>query len=184
MDRTSAVEASGPACYHGSMRRPSSAGLSIIVAAILCALAIGAAVYSAMWAFKDPSALPTKKWFYDLNTNQLFVGPGNVEPPIDAPSGDREGGKVGEQAGVGAVVLTVNGEQQIAYLYTYDPRDKDKLEAASNDDSESMGSYLIERLVRAPTDTKWHKEMSEEGSKIVEGSMSNLPEGAEFTFPD
>jgi hypothetical protein len=166
------------------MRRPSSAGLSIIVAAVLCALAIVAAVYSAMWVFKDPGAVPTKKWFYDLNTNQLFVGPGHVEPPIDAPSGDREGGKAGEQAGVGAVVLTINGEEKIAYLYTYDAKDKEKLEAELSGDSESMGSYLIERWVRLPAEDKWHKEMSEAGSKIVDESMANLPEGASFSFPE
>jgi len=166
------------------MRRPSSAGLSVIVAAILCVLAIGAAVFSATWVFKDQSGIPTKTWFYDMNSKEIFAAPAESIPPIEAPSGDLQG-KAGEPAGVGAVVLKVDGENRIAYLYTYDAKTKQLLEAQNEGDPDALNQTMPpERWVATPDGGKWVSEMSEEGSKLIQDALMKLGENAEFSMPE
>jgi hypothetical protein len=163
------------------MRRPSSAGLSVVVAAILCALAIAAAVTSAWWVFKEPEHTAGKAWFYDLNKNELFVGPGDGIPPIEAPSGPMSNGS---DAGVQAVVLDDNGTNRVAYLFTYPPETKKLLEGLKTGDMQDVPpSAPPIRWVRAAEGGDWFSEVTEQGGKIMNDSLKSVGNGVTYSIP-
>lgn len=163
------------------MRRPSSAGLSVVVAAILCVLAVSAAVVSAFWVFREPTYEPGKAWFYDLNTKELFVAPGSSIPPIEAPSGSLPNGT---PAGVQAVVLEGNGEQKIAYLFTYPAEAKAQLDQMNAGDFDEMDSMVPPvRWVRAAEGGEWVAETTDKGSEIMNKAMEAIGTTMQYSIP-
>lgn len=164
------------------MRRPSSAGLSVVVAAILCVLAVSAAVASAFWVFREPAYSPGKAWFYDLNTNELFAAPGDAIPPIEAPSGNLPNGT---PAGVQAVVLEGNGEKKIAYLFTYPAEAKAQLEELKNGEFNEAASMVPPiRWVRAAEGGEWVSETSEKGGMIMNKAMEGIGSTMQYSIPE
>lgn len=164
------------------MRRPSSAGLSVVVATILCVLAISAAVVSVFWVFREPSNHAGKAWFYDLNTNELFDAPATSIPPIEAPSGNLPDGT---PAGVQAVVLEGNGERKIAYIFTYPPETKahlDRLNAGHFDETDGMVSPV--RWLRAVEGGAWVAETSDKGREITNAAREAMGTTMEYSTPE
>lgn len=163
------------------MRRPSTAGLSLVVAAVLCAVAVIAAIISAYWVFGDPGYQPGKTWFYDLNTQQLFAAPGDSVPPIDAASGPLPDGN---PAGVQAIVLESGGEKEVALLFTYDPETKAQLEAQKSGNFEK-GAVMRPplRLVRAAQGGTWVGETTEAGSKLMNQALKDVGQNKTYSLP-
>jgi hypothetical protein len=111
---------------------------------------------------------PSKEWYYDLNTGELFTAESGQSPPIKAPSGSTPEGK---KAGVRAYVLS----------YVYEPNEAERfvgfLETTA---TEAMLANAPERLrnpsgakkwargkmIRRVTDAEWVLADSEEGRKI------------------
>lgn len=123
------------------MRKPI---LSAAIAALLLA--------TTLWLWRvsaagDPGG-PTRQWFYDLNTRELFPAPMGATPPIAAPS-DKEGGTSGVLA---IVVLTPRG-REIAYLM-------------SQGQSAGAGSSP-EAWVRLPDGGEWMPERSPRAEAIL-----------------
>ncbi len=163
------------------MRRPSSAGLSVVVAAIMCVLAVSAVVVSAFWVFSEPSYQAGKAWFYDLNTNQLFAAPRDSIPPIEAPSGSQPDGT---PAGVGAVVFEGDGQQIVAYLFTYPAEAKAylaKINAGNFDGLDSMDQS--ESWVRAVEGGEWVGEFSAKAGEIKRKGMDAIGATMQHSTP-
>jgi len=163
------------------MRRPSTAGISIVFAAALCAVAAIAAITSAFWVFGDPGYQPGKTWFYDLNTQELFAAPGDLVPPIEAPSGPLPDGT---PAGVQAMVLASGDDKEVVFLMKYPSEIKDQLEAqASGDVQDGAGMMPPVRLVRAVSGGNWVLETSEEGTKLMNQELKAVGQGKTYSIP-
>ncbi len=74
---------------------------------------------------------PAKRWFYDLNTGELFAAEASELPPIDAPSGGLPDAD-GSPAGVLANVIRIEGDEtrEVAYLQTYTAEARQLLESS------------------------------------------------------
>lgn len=109
---------------------------------------------------------PSKQWFYDLNTGQLFVAPKNAVPPIAAPSGPLADGRA---AGVKAYVFSYvqepnESERFIGFLETTDAN-----YVGRNDTPKKWGQgMLIKRL----SDTKWFPAGSRQGRGIFQQAFT------------
>jgi hypothetical protein len=147
---------------------------------------------------------PTEVYFYDLVGGKLFVASVKDYPPIDNPEGTKL--KNGQPAGVKANVFSCGsckeGEWQIGYLETYQPKARDaqmkmdaemeKLAAAAATNPEGgpgmpaltgpnpeymrqiSEGHMVAR-VKAPT--KWFKMEEPEGAQIVNEGVTKCPDG-------
>jgi len=141
-------------------------------------------------ATKSPlPPMPTREWYYDLNSRQLFPGPVGQTPPIAAPSGSATDGS---PAGVRARVFTCGkcsqSERFIGYLETYSSEMKQRRQAmeervrapqpAGPDPSLTMEVIMLETdlrqglasLVKRPEDAAWVPIKSPEGQQIVQAA--------------
>lgn len=115
-----------------------------------------------------------KAWFYDLNTDKLYITDGENIPPIEAPSGELPDGR---PAGVKAYVLSYfrdpnESERFIGYLEKFTPQGK-KIISSLQKSSAKVNEELIKqinrnRLIRWPDDNQWFLADSKEGRAILE----------------
>jgi len=131
----------------------------------------------------QPARRNDRAWFFDLNTNQLFVDDVRAIPPITAPSGPR--------AGVRAYVFTCgdcNDAKQrfIGYLETYTPDAARQLADARRSlesDPQSVDYLMVARdaragrLIRRPNDADWTPAHSEAGVAIITSLARRCPQG-------
>jgi hypothetical protein len=118
-----------------------------------------------------------KAFFYDLNTNKLFVGKADRDGPTDAPSGPLPNGRL---AGVRAHVFTyVNDPNEndliIGYLEMPDPnyvRDTDELERVAAKVEWGRG-----KLLRRVEDKEWVPADSSRGKWIQQQATKRDPSG-------
>lgn len=118
-----------------------------------------------------------KAWFYDLNTDKLFVVGSDEIPPIDAPSGPFPDGQL---AGVKAYVLSYvrepnESERFIGYLEKYTPQGKEIIysfrKSQKNVTKESVRRLNQNRFVRRVADNRWFLADSNEGRAILENVL-------------
>lgn len=69
------------------------------------------------------NSIPNTAYYYDLNTNALFVGPTYAVPPIDAPSGPApDGSRAGVRAHLFACGSCASPDDRfVAYLVRFNP---------------------------------------------------------------
>ncbi len=79
----------------------------------------------------DTGEDPKMRWFYDLNTGELFAAEASRLPPIDAPSGGLPDADA-SPAGVLANVIRIEGgdTREVAYLQTYTAEARQLLESS------------------------------------------------------
>ncbi|MHC4314999.1 MAG: hypothetical protein ACYSW3_21335, partial [Planctomycetota bacterium] len=102
-----------------------------------------------------------KGWFYDLNTDKLFVEKSKLIPPIEAPSGPLENGK---PAGVKAYVFSYKyepneSERFIGFLETFTPEARRDQTNSATSGGESAAELIKQwgegRLIRRIEDEQW-----------------------------
>lgn len=124
-----------------------------------------------LWWALLPQAVdgPRQRWFFDLNTGELFPAPMEAEAPIPAPSGDLRGAPPGSAAGVEALVLRIDGTDKpvIAYLASYS-RPGTALASTA-----STGRFIERRLVRRVDGGPWVAENSAAGQVITAGAAGS-----------
>ena len=110
-----------------------------------------------------------KEWYYDLNTEQLFVSRAGLEVPIKAPSGKLPDGNL---AGVRAYVFTyiINNEPNeaerfIGFLEKPDPNLIGSEPGGNLSGAERWG---FGKLVRRQDDPNWVSANSEDGREVME----------------
>jgi hypothetical protein len=122
----------------------------------------------------NPPAIPRthKAWFYDLNTNKLFVADSDNIPPIDAPSGKLPDG---QPAGVKAYVFSYirepnESERFIGYLEKYTPQGKKIISLFRKSKNNVTKDMVLElnknRFVCKPS-KQWFLADSNEGRVIL-----------------
>jgi len=131
-------------------------------------------VIARLMPYKPPIISESNKiWFYDLNTEKLFVADEDEIPPIDAPSGKFPDG---QPAGVRAYVLTYfqdpnESERFIGYLEKYTPEGKKIIfsfqKSRDNVTKELVRQLNKNRFVRTPDDDRWFLTDSNEGRLIL-----------------
>jgi len=119
---------------------------------------------------------PTKEWFYDLNTGQLFTADRVLIPPINAPSGPLP---TGEPAGVRACVLTYadspnDSSRFIGFLEKVNPHPK---KAGTDDRHSGARQWGHARLIRRVEDSEWVEADSPQGREILEEAFAPDPNG-------
>jgi hypothetical protein len=115
-----------------------------------------------------------KEWYYDLNTDELFVADKGLVPPIEAPSGPLPSGK---PAGVRAYVLSYADEPNeskrfIAFLETIAspeiqakwPKRRDSVSAAKR--------WGKGRLIRRIDDKVWFPADGALGQRLLEEAFA------------
>ena len=108
----------------------------------------------------DPIKPTDNEWYYDLNTNELFIAPKGLPVPTEAPSGSLPNGK---PAGVRACVLSFalepkESETFIGYLETSDPNTKNI----------TGGNWSKGKLIRRIQDDQWFTIQSSKGKEIIQ----------------
>lgn len=126
-----------------------------------------------------------RRWFYDLNTGQLFAAKKSLIPPIEAPSGPLPNGN---PAGILACVFS----------YTYEPNEAELiigfLEMPDpNFNADCLNSRLSGgkrwgqgKLIRKVEDKQWVPANSKEGQAILEEFLRPNENGrvANFCVPN
>ena len=146
--------------------------IGVCVAAVFIFLVI---VIAQLMPYSPPIISQTSKaWFYDLNTDKLFITDGDRIPPIQAPSGKLPDGQPG---GVKAYVFSYSrdpseSERFIGYLEKYTPEGK-KIVSSFRKSGDKVTEELIEQLnnnrfVRRLDDDHWFLVDSSEGRVILE----------------
>jgi hypothetical protein len=130
-------------------------------------------------SFKPPILSESQKvWFYDLNTEKLFLADWDRIPPIDTPSGRLPDG---QPAGVKAYLLSDSEnpktpEQRIRYLEKFTPEGREiisSFQKSENIITEEMIQQLNRnRFVRRIADHDWYLADSREGRFILEQTSS------------
>ena len=108
----------------------------------------------------DPIKPSGNEWYYDLNTNELFIAPKGLPVPTEAPSGPLPNGKL---AGVRACVLSFKLEPKesetfIGYLETADPNAKNL----------TSPNWSQGKLIRRIQDDQWFTPQSSKGKEIIQ----------------
>jgi hypothetical protein len=108
-------------------------------------------------------------WFYDLNTDKLFVAKIDLVPPIEAPSGALANG---EPAGVRAYVFSYveepnESERYIGFLEIPDPNAKMDVSISGEIRTGGVKQWGQGKLIRRVTDEKWTPAGSVEGQAIL-----------------
>ncbi len=117
---------------------------------------------------------PTRRWFYDLNTGELFPAAMAAEAPIAAPSGDLRGAPAGTPAGVEAVVVrpAAGGPGRIAFLATI------RRPSGTAPAGPTGGQWACRRLVRAVEGGAWVDEDSPQGQTVTARASALAGPGA------
>lgn len=107
-----------------------NSAVAMIVAAVVLVLAL-VIVWTTLGGADEsgpPPSEDTTVYYYDLNSNELFPGPKDAIPPIDAPSGTPY---KGGPAGVRAYVFTCGAcnpdDWNIVYLEKFTPTGREML---------------------------------------------------------
>ena len=145
----------------------------------------------------------TKAWFFDLETNKLFIGPNAALPPIPTPSGKKDAN--GSDQGVRAIIFSCGqcsdeSKRYIGYLETLTPEAKEQIQAMMDAASkvtpdgpppppptQPMGDPMMNgRLIASPDKGGWLTMDSPDAGKLIQESMSKCGEGKYPTqcFPD
>ena len=119
-----------------------------------------------------------KLWFYDLNTEKLFVTKSTQLPPIEAPSGPLPDGS---PAGVLAHVYKFspqnpNEEHFIGYLETLPLDIKRKLPRKLTPETDDAKLWYYSRLIRTIEDSNWISFTSEQAQLIL-NELNNSNQG-------
>lgn len=146
--------------------------IGVSAAAVFMFLVI---VIAQLMPYRPPIISQTSKaWFYDLNTDKLFITDGDRIPPIQAPSGQLPDG---QPAGVKAYVFSYfhdpnESERFIGYLKKYTSEGK-KIISSFRESGDKVTEELIKQLnnnrfVRRLDDDHWFLADSSEGRVILE----------------
>ncbi len=125
-----------------------------------------------------PQIKPVKyEWYYDLNTEQLFVARADQGSLIDAPSGLTD---TNEPAGVKAYVFTYDSGTEpndyfIGFLEKPDPNYVPDDSAAGT--RGGYGVWAKGKLIKRPEDEKWYSASSREGRWIWQKAFSPNDDG-------
>jgi hypothetical protein len=135
-----------------------SGGLGVVVIAASLGFAVKVIIRETAAPYQ------THAWYYDLNTEQLFVAEVTKHIPIDAPSGPASNGA---KAGVRAHVFSFGDcsdpdQRFIGWLET--------LDANGN------------RLIRSESDTRWVGFESRRGTQLVQ-SVLRAEQGGQLAHP-
>ncbi len=132
-------------------------------------------------------------WFYDLNTQKLFITTATTIPPIETRSGP---GPDGTPAGVLAKVFSYSdcsdpSQQFIGWLEKRTPQVKEEMTetqtaGAQADTLITKRTYLDGLLVRPPDGFDWVRADSAEGRRLMQKPRQNCPPGSILNscFPD
>jgi len=114
---------------------------------------------------------PRKTWFYDLNTNKLFLAKYNATAPVKAPSGPLpDGAKAGVKAHILAYVAEPNeSDLVIAFLEKPDPA----VATASEQINARKPAALVKGvLIRTVDDPNWVPADGSRGRQIIKRAFS------------
>ncbi|MHC4891603.1 MAG: hypothetical protein ACYTEO_19285 [Planctomycetota bacterium] len=128
--------------------------------------------------------LSDKAWFYDLNTEQLFVGRDNQIPPIEAPSGPLpNGGPAGVKAYVLSYVDEPNeSERFIAFLEILTTEAKKERPGSIKSKASGAEQWGQGRLIRRVNDKNWVPANSYQGRFILERVFRPNKNGASARY--
>lgn len=154
-----------------------------VAVGVIAGIALSIALGFIYWQTIGPSFLqrPMQKWFYDLNTGKLFLGPGDAIAPIPAPSGALPDGSL---AGVLAHVYScgecTEKERVVAYLETCSPAAQARIKSLQQPGqhpmpTESMRSGI---LLKRPGDAQWIEHDTPEATKLLDEVLPLCPNGA------
>ena len=146
--------------------------LAITIASVL--LMLGVIIWLAWPEPPAPVVVQTKEWYYDLNTEKLFVAKRGLTPPIEAPSGPLPDGK---PAGVRAYVLTYvdepnESERFIAFLEIADPRGPAHTTDPPGLKVSGARKWGRGKLLRRIGDAQWFTGDSPQGQRIFEEAFA------------
>ncbi len=133
----------------------------VVTLVALSTIILVAAIISLFRGKKIEPIKPSEnQWYYDLNTQELFVAPKGLPLPTDAPSGPLPNG---QPAGVRACLLSYELEPNesdtfIGYLETSDPNAKNLTEQ----------SWSQGKLIRRIQDEQWFATKSAKGKEIIQ----------------
>ena len=144
------------------VNRNSAVVMIVVIVVLILALA-----YVIKSSMRSGSAQAPPKWFYCLQTQQLYGADIKSIPPVESPWG-------GE--GVEAIVYFCDddckGEPRIAHLTKFSPELKRLIErrATPSDGDDTPMPPMMEQmagtLVSDPDDIEWYPVISSQGSKI------------------
>jgi hypothetical protein len=125
-----------------------------------------------------------KEWYYDLNTDELFVADKGLEPPIEAPSGPLPSGK---RAGVRAYVLSYTDEPNeskrfIAFLETIAPPEMMAKWPTRRDSVSAAKRWGKGRLIRRIEDQMWIPADSKLGQQLINDAFAPNKNGDRPTY--
>jgi len=143
---------------------PLRIGVAVVLCVLVLALVFGLASRPGpQQAFKQGR----KAWFYDQNTEELFVGSSKKPGPIAAPSGPLPNGDpAGFRARVYSYVLNPReSELFVGFLERPDP---DADANASDADLTDVPEWARAKLIRRVDDEQWVSASSPGGRKIVQ----------------
>jgi hypothetical protein len=144
---------------------PLRIGIAVVVSVIVLALVFGLASRpGAQQAVKEGK----RAWFYDQNTEELFLGSSKKTGPIAAPSGPLpHGDPAGLRARVYSYVLNpTESELFVGFLERPDP---DAGSKASDADLADVPEWAHGISIKRVKDEEWVSATSPEGRHIVEG---------------
>lgn len=120
-------------------------------------------------------------YFYDLNTDELFVAPSGTLGPIDTGSGQHKGMAAGVRAHVFCYGPYVEGtEKFIGYLEVpFDALPENQRPPGMKPDPEVEGDDLV---IRRPGDQRWYDPNGPEGILIIRGLRERCPEGKSLNY--
>ncbi len=124
-----------------------------------------------------------QEWYYDLNTDQLFVAEKGLTPPIEAPSGPLSGGA---PAGVRAYLLSYayepnEAERFIGFLETSAP--PEMLARWPNSGRPSTAkTWGKGKLIRRLDEKRWVPADSTTGQEIFAEAFAANEEGERPTY--
>jgi hypothetical protein len=145
----------------GSRRWINNNPKLVVTVAALSTIILVVAIIPLFRAKKIEPIKPSgNQWYYDLNTQELFIAPKGLPVPTDAPSGPLPNG---EPAGVRACLLSFalepnESETFIGYLETSDPNAKNL----------TGGSWDQGKLIRRIQDEQWFTTKSPQGQDIIQ----------------
>lgn len=170
----------------------NNSAVATIVAVVLLVIALGIIV----WQNKGPSAGQYESFYYDLNTQEIFVDDATLSAPFDRGTGTYEYFDGAKGSAVRAIIFTCNDPADIkagmtlaeieaaggfiAYLERLSPQMIEmqaKLDAgqelAEQDYMLDMGGGLISTI----DGQVWLSQESEQGMQLVSASFSRCGAG-------
>ncbi len=153
---------------------------SVIVTIVTILVLVGCATFIFRGFWNERPAKVGDVYYYDLNTQKVFMGAASMEQSVDAPSGPNS---KGEPAGVRAYILsceecanytgmTTNQVEEaggyIAYLY-YTPKTQ-KSSEIPHGMGPSMGG-IPDPFLRAASGGPWMLSTSPEGLRLIAASQ-------------